>query len=157
MIKIQKSRNGKGVFATEVIPTGTLVQIFQGQRFSSSEVSLYKEVALHCMQIGEDLFLSPSGGTDDFFNHSCEPNTGFLFKNEVPVLFSIKEILPGEEIVWDYATMTNNLGVNLFPEWIEECFCGNVSCRKVIKSFDSLPRQIQVKYKKLGIVPQYVL
>ena len=154
---MRTSKHGKGVFAVVGILAHTPIYTFEGVMFKSFEAHMYKKVASHCMQIGEDLFLSPSGGVDDFFNHSCQPNAGFIFKNEKLTLYSLRNIDSEEEVCWDYSTTMNEYGITIFPEWIETCFCGSDSCRIIIKSFNALPKNIQDTYKKLSIIPEYLL
>jgi len=48
--------------------------------------------------------MGPSGGVDDFFNHSCDPNAGLQIDGQKVWLVAIKNITQGEEITWDYST-----------------------------------------------------
>ena len=64
---------------------------------------------------------------------------------------SIKDIKKGEEITWDYSTTMDE------DKWEMDCVCQSKNCRKRIKDFKYLPKEIQQKYIKLGIVPDYIL
>ena len=76
------------------------------------------------IQIGINQFLGPSGKADDFVNHSCEPNSGIVFKSERIFLVAIKDIEPDEEITWDYCTTIFQTG------WSMLCDCREPACRK---------------------------
>ncbi len=59
----------------------------------------------------------------NYFNHSCEANTGFdLSDNYV----ATKDISVGDEFLLDYSLLNTN------PEFQFECKCGTTTCRKVI-------------------------
>jgi SET domain-containing protein len=59
----------------------------------------------------------------NYFNHSCEPNVGF---NERGDYVAMKDILSGSEFLLDYSFLNTN------PDYILECSCGSVNCRKII-------------------------
>jgi len=42
-------------------------------------------------------------------------------------------------------------------DWELDCICESKNCRKKISDFKHLPKAIQQKYIKLGIVPKYIL
>src|SRR5688572_157362 len=69
--------DGVGLFALEDIPAGAFVLECRGIVLQPHEVTDDMRV----MQIGPDLYLAedpndPNG--DDFLNHSCDPNVGFM-------------------------------------------------------------------------------
>ncbi len=72
----------------------------------------------------EDRFVTT---LDNFLNHSCEPNLGYDFEDNV---ITMREILPDEELTIDYGCFT----VNFDERW--ECRCGAQSCRKKILNTD---------------------
>jgi hypothetical protein len=102
------------------------------------------------LQVGPDFFLGPSGKLDDYVNHSCDPNTGIFFNSGRVRLSSIKYILAGSQITFDYSTTMKNFN------WQMSCDCGSADCRHQIKNFDELPDTIKTKYIELGIVPKYL-
>lgn len=123
----QTPSTGRGVFATEMIPMGTLVARCQGEVLKTEDVLPHFFV----MQVGDDLWLCSEGELlDDCFNHSCEPNIGFITGE--PSLYAIRDILPDEEICWDYSSSISELG------WTLECRCGSGRCRGLVRSFGEL-------------------
>ena len=55
-----------------------------------------------------------------YMNHSCSPNIGFDQEDNA---VAIKEIMPGDELVYDYAFAEAN------PNFSFMCKCGSMSCR----------------------------
>jgi hypothetical protein len=108
-------------------------------------------VADHYVQIGPDRYLGPSGGADDYVNHSCDPNSGLKIRGTTVDLVAIRNIEPGEEITWDYSTTMDE------DDWEMDCRCGAASCRKRIRDFKQLPVPVRERYIRLGIVPQYAI
>jgi len=60
------------------------------------------------------------------FNHSCDPNCGFL---DGIKLVAIRDINPNEELVIEYVTTESS-----FESF--DCNCGSDNCRKVITATD---------------------
>jgi SET domain len=145
-------KHGKGVFATGYINTGSEVLQFAGPFVGFEELPHpYSEENDYYLQIGDGIFLGPSGGIDDYVNHSCCPNTGVLFDSEDIKLVAITPIPAGSEITFDYSTTMDNFW------WEMECSCGLANCRRKIKNFMDLAPEIQARYIQLGVVPYYIL
>src|SRR5688572_23198113 len=90
--------SGQGVFALRPIAKGELVLELSGERLPTSGVKPQH----FAVKIDDDLWLCSLGGrTDDYVNHSCEPNLGFLHGD--PRLFAIRDIATGDELTFDYA------------------------------------------------------
>lgn len=69
------------------------------------------------------------GNASRFINHSCDPNceiqkwqTGDQYSVGI---FAIREILPGEEITFDY--QFERVGNSSMP-----CYCGSAKCRHML-------------------------
>lgn len=148
---IKKSKNGRGVFAVRNFRKGETVIRFCGERLTREELlSSVEDGDGHYIQIGKDLYLGASGGIDDFFNHSCEPNAGVVIEKEKALLVAIKPIPRHAEITFDYSTTMDD-------DWEEmKCNCKSSRCRKYVRDFKYLTRQVQKKYLRLGIVPGYI-
>jgi SET domain-containing protein len=101
------------------------------------------------IQIDHEKYLAPSGDLDDHINHSCDPNSGIVIRDDRVFLITIKPVKQDEEITWDYSTAINN------DKFEIECICQTESCRKKIISFKDLPEGIQERYIELGIVPDH--
>lgn len=133
---------GRGVFACEPIAAGRRILPFLGRLLSSAAVT----DDLLAMQVGPDLWLCSDGSLlDDCVNHSCAPNAGF--PGGEPVLFALRDIAAGEEIVWDYSTSIAEAG------WTLECRCESANCRGVVRAWPELEpaerdrlRQIALHY-----------
>lgn len=59
-----------------------------------------------------------------FINHSCDPNCGFR-DGKPSVVIAIRDIEPGEELVYDYQCMDSEAG---FMDGVQ-CACGSKKCR----------------------------
>jgi uncharacterized protein len=74
-----------------------------------------------------------------YINHSCTPNVMVNDQFEIVTIAPIKE---NNELLLDYST------TELDPYWKMTCKCGEFNCRKVLRSFQYLPAQLQNLYKK---------
>jgi uncharacterized protein len=118
---------GRGLFTLERISKGRRILVFGGHVLATAELT----DDLLAMQIDDDLWLCSDGSRlDDCANHSCDPNAGF--QDGEAVLYALRDIEPGEEIVWDYST---SIG---WPGWTLECRCGSARCRRVVRSWEEL-------------------
>ncbi len=132
-----------GVFAKEDIKKGEMICIFGGVIVPSSEIKDYWSKMSHVgIQIHEKFFMVPTDREEleltGVFNHSCDPNIGFL---EDIQFVAIKDIKAGEELVFDYA-----FSESLMESF--ECKCNSNKCRKQITSNDWKIPEVQSKYKK---------
>lgn len=150
---LRDTEKGKGVFACETIEKNSI--IFECRR---GEIYTYEESRTflcqdYFLQIGQDFFVGRSHDWADYFNHSCDPNAGLIIKRQTPVhlvFIALRQILPGEEIAWDYSTTMDE------DDWEMDCLCGSPKCRGRIRDFKYLPNDIQRKYIDLEIVPEYI-
>ena len=101
----------------------------------------------YTIQIGIDQYVDPYSPAR-YLNHSCAPNAGFV--DEIR-LIALRQILPGEEIRFDYSTTM------LERYWELDCECGAGNCRKRIRDFDLLPLEVQTRYLRLGIVQNFIV
>jgi len=151
-----QGQEGTGAFATRKFKKGEKIVDFLGPLVPYKKMPQpYTDVDDHYVQIGKTLFMGPSGTIDDYFNHSCDPNSGLVIKGKKVFLKAIEDIKKGEEIVWDYSTTMYEIE---FPDkWEMDCECGSSKCRQRITDFNDLPPALQQKYIKAGVVPAYVL
>ncbi len=131
-----------GVYAKELIQEGERIASFDGAVYSWTDVTesipnvppvLARD---HAIQF-EEFRARDSNGLARYANHSCNPNTGI--KNSFD-LVAMREIEPGEEIVWDYA-MTED------TYWSMNCRCGSSQCRKLIAGYRFLSPQKRLEYR----------
>lgn len=67
MLKIVTGKNGRMVVTEKIIKAGEVVLPFHGEILSGDELPYpYESVDDHYVQIGENLYMGPSGGADDF-------------------------------------------------------------------------------------------
>ncbi len=138
---------GFGVFALGAFRKGDCVLEFGGELLPEELIQDFT----HTIQVDDGLFLGPSGGSDDFVNHSCNPNTYLVSKPPRVWLIASRDILPGEEITFDYATGTGD------RDEFDVCYCGAPQCRGRVSRFWDLPPKLQRFYRKAGAVPNFVL
>lgn len=138
---------GRGVFAGQPFKKGALVLEFLGEVRDVSELN----DLTHALQIGPRDFLTASGGIDDYVNHSCRPNCGIRVDNGRVILFALRDIRVGEEILFDYST-TQSGGY-----WEMDCQCGVPTCRGRIGDFKDLPTEHQQFYISQRAVLTFLL
>jgi uncharacterized protein len=134
---------GKGLFAKRNIKKGELIfiredrKIYAGKNIQSSDI---KES--HFMQVGKNKFMQilPPGC---YGNHSCDPNCGI----KEDKTFALKDIEKDEEITVDYDTFEY--------DWKMWCKCGSENCRKILRGYKYLSKELRKKYK--GYIQEYLL
>jgi len=143
---------GKAVFANRDFGNGEVIIDFKGEPMRKKDLPIIMGSGDdHYLQIGPNKFIGPSGDFDDFFNHSCNPNSGIIFKDGRIFLVSITDIKKGEEIMFDYSTTVDG------DKWNMSCKCGSKNCRGIIGDFKFLSEGVKQKYISLGIVPNYLV
>ncbi len=146
-INVKNSETGKGVFAAETIPAGTVLFKIEGKHLSFEETLALEENESYCLQVGLKKYIAMHYPVF-LINHSCNPNCGI---NEWLEFFTLREIQKKEELRWDYSTSM------LERHWVMECRCGEKNCRKVVRDFDLLPTDTQKKYLDFGIVLPFIV
>ena len=133
-------KEGSGIFANNEFKKNKLVFIFSGNIINWSKAN-YKS-----LQIGKNKFINPDkNNPGEFLNHSCNPNCGIKNLNKITAMKNIK---PGEEILIDYSTTIGH-------KYEIECNCKDSNCRKFIRSYKELPKEIKEKYK--GWTSEYLI
>lgn len=109
--------NGKGIFATKLIKSGTVILHWDPKVLTKQEAALLPEnEKMNYIQPEGDHFLLMQP-PERFVNHSCDPNTTVRGRSDV----AIRDIQPGEEITSDYMDFKDTKSV---------CHCGSALCRK---------------------------
>jgi len=152
--KRNSATHGGGIFARADIRKGERLAIFGGKIMPIDDMyELPVEMQGYTMQIEERLVIGPASlvpEDTDFFNHSCDPNSGF--KGQV-FLVAMRDISADEEITFDYA-MTVSASVGSDMVFCMECACGCPECRKTITEDDWKLPGLRVRYK--GYFSQYI-
>jgi SET domain-containing protein len=114
--KVRGSRiHGRGMFASKVIPKGTRIIEYTGERITKAEgwrrelarQERAKRGADGCIYIFElntktDIDGSVLWNTARYINHSCAPNCESQIVRGRVWVVSLREILPGQELTYDY-------------------------------------------------------
>lgn len=93
---------------------------------------------MYYMSLGPNQLIDATdkGNTSRFINHSCDPNCEiqkWKTGNTSSVgIFAIRDILPGEELTFDYQFDRDDN--NQIP-----CFCGSPKCRHVLGKSKEVP------------------
>src|SRR3989344_2130848 len=139
--RLAKSRiNAQGVFATTVIPRGTIIWRPDSSMrtyppdtdFSRFSVRYQALLEKYSYWDGHNwIYLTD---ISKYINHSCAPNTSPLFMAEKDFSdpqfdVALRAIAKDEEITYDYAHIFD-------PEDYLLCQCGTSNCRKEIRVFD---------------------
>jgi SET domain-containing protein len=147
------ANKGQGVFSLVNVPTNHIIFKFIGTPIKKEDIKDFSGKIASCyLQIGTDLYLNVEGDASYFVNHSCNPNTAVRIHTNQAFLISIRPIVIGEEIVFDYST-TSTEDVST---WSMGCNCSRFECRKVITGFYSLTAAQQKVYIDKEMVPKYV-
>lgn len=150
-IKVDMNHLGEAVFAARAFRAGDFIFSIKGELISSYDLpNSYEGPSDRFMQVDHDLFIGPSGDADDLVNHSCDPNAGIRFTQYGIILVALRDILPGEEICWDYSTTM--LGI----DWSMQCDCRSSSCRAIIGGFSSLPAERRAYYLEERVVAPFI-
>ncbi len=134
------NKGGMGVYACEPIRRGEVVAMWGGRVIPVEEIYYYnEELRRYLIQVEEGLFLTPSWPTEpaEYFNHSCDPNTGLSGQS---ALVAMRDIEAGEEVCFDYAMSESH------PLFEFECHCGTERCRGRMSAEDWRDRELQIRY-----------
>ena len=149
-------RNGKGIVALRPFVRGTTICQIRGRVVTGATVWRYWDreprLAENCFRYDADHYINPEGEIGAFANHSCNPNAGVYKAPGRLLLKAIRAIAAGDEVTHDYATL---LGAD--DIWTMRCNCGESHCRKRVANFADLPAPVRRRYRRLGIIPEFIL
>jgi len=135
---------GRGLFARRPFAKGELVFELTG-RVRRIEIRTAKQSARYENWLGLDADLHRLPDEPYVFaNHSCTPNLGVRDRTS---FVALSNILPGDELTYDYATVCAELN------WSMRCRCDHPNCRTTIKGIQSLPQDVFDSY--LPFIPPY--
>jgi len=121
-ILIKKSLTGLGLYSNIQIKKGEFVIEYTGRRLTSKEAN--EKGGKYLFEINSRFTIDGSGRDNlaRYINHSCRPNCESRIKNNHILIFSIKEIKPGEELTYNY-------GKEYFNEYIKPFGCKCAYCK----------------------------
>ena len=129
-----------GVFARDQVAAGELISVWGGRVVNYEQLlELPPEMQSHSVQVEEGLYLASILPDEpaDYINHSCDPNVGIVGHL---TLCAMRDILPGEEVCFDYA-MCDGTPYDEFT-----CYCGSEHCRGSVKGTDWMRPELWEKY-----------
>ena len=133
-------RGGHTVVARERIGKGELIVVWSGTLVSGEELNgMPPTVRRYSLQVEESQYLVSLSDCEpaDYVNHSCDPNSGI--SGQI-TLVAMRDILPGEEITYDYA-MSDGSPYDEFA-----CSCGSHRCRGHVSGDDWRRSDIWQRY-----------
>lgn len=144
---VRSSRiEGRGLFAAEDIPEGTVLVRLGGHLVSSTELAdLIAEADadpdapyVDTITVNEDAHLVMPGRTRAHFgNHSCDPNAWHVGPYKIAAR---RDIRTGDEVTIDYGTASGAPGFSMI------CNCGSDLCRREVTSDDWRRVELQARY-----------
>lgn len=146
---------GLGVFAARPFQKGEIVMMDRDGDFFDEVMTLEElcrsEIFDYPLQVGRNAYRIPTGGIEDFTNHSCDPSTGIRQVPDGIMVMALKEIAIHDEITFDYSTWLGEESLQFV------CTCGSSGCRGMVTTFAKLPDDLKARYVSLDIVGAYIL
>ncbi len=136
-VEIRKAKTGQGVFAKQKIKKDDLIAIIDGKVLTWNAPWTRYQLT-YAIQFARRKWRIPSKVAKSM-NHSCQPNCGIKDLFEI---VAMRDINPGEELVWDYEMSEDNQS-----GWLMRCKCGTKECRKFIGAHRNMPASVRKKYK----------
>lgn len=125
--------SGKGLFTHERIKAGEIILSFGGVLANIEGRYSGAYLASTFSGISERIMICETSDSQkdfsDYLNHSCDPNVGM---DDCITMVAIKDILPGEELTYDYSFCEADNNWRLKTN----CCCGKQNCRKTITGED---------------------
>lgn len=155
-LAVRAVRNGKGIVALKAFEPGATICRIKGKLVTVGQVWRFWDTdprrGENCFRYDADHYLDPEGEIGAWANHACNPNAGIIKDARGLKLVAIRAIAAGHEVTHDYSTL---LGAD--DVWTMKCNCGSRRCRKVVRNIAKLPARLRAAYRKLGIIPQFIL
>jgi uncharacterized protein len=149
-LKVLPSKTGQGVFTSVDIPANTPIIEVTGTIYVEKDLPDPNHPAL--LQVGSNTFIGPSGGPDDYINHSCNPNCFVHVVGNRAIVYSMYLIKAGSELTFDYATTATDTK----DKWSMNCNCGDYNCRQVISGHHYLDEATKQKYIQKKALPLFI-
>jgi len=121
IIRIKRSSAGLGLFAVAPIKKGKTIIEYVGNRVPTSVGDTLDNRYIFNVSSRFDIDGSPRWNTARYINHSCRPNCDAINRRGRIFIVARKNILPGEELTYDY-------GKDYFQGFIEKFGCRCEKC-----------------------------
>ena len=138
-IIVRKSRiQGRGVFATRDIAEAERIVEYVGTRMTHDEADAKcpddeGSGRHHTFLFAVDDHIvidgAENGNDARFINHSCEPNCEVIIERQRIFVHALRDIVAGEELLYDYWYMTDEAYTLRDLRRIYPCRCGAEKCR----------------------------
>lgn len=152
-VRIAESRTGLGVFVRKNLSARDVIVKLEGRLIRCDIDDDIDELTRdNAIRYDDEFYLSADGGVGDFLNHSCNPNAYIEKRGKSLYLIARRAITEGQEIRFDYSTITAS-----DDSWTMKCCCGSTMCRMVIRQFTELPTHVSKQYIGEGLIPSYIL
>jgi hypothetical protein len=131
-----------GVYTSTAIRKGTRLVEYEGERITAEEADRrydgVERTYLYGLDDGKTVI--DGHGMGAYLNHSCDPNCEVDEMKGRVWIFAIRDIAPGEELLWDY---------NLYDdEAPAPCHCGSRKCRGTMYSREWMAKMRRKEARK---------
>jgi hypothetical protein len=125
--------HGRGVFALRTLPTGHVLGLYEGRRYSPRQARArrWDHALTYVFGLSDGSLIdgAQGGNATQHINHSCEPNcAAYEVEDDAGGLHisieTTREIAPGEELFLDYSLDAESNDPSTFA-----CRCGAADCR----------------------------
>jgi SET domain-containing protein len=104
--RVGRSKTGLGLFATDIIPKGTIIAEYRGRRLRNEQADkLADRGNKYLYEINNRWTIDGSNRRNlaRYANHACRPNSeSDVTRQRKVIIRAIKKIRPGDEITYDY-------------------------------------------------------
>jgi hypothetical protein len=134
---------GKGVFARQDIPKGTIVGDVNGRVIDDPEYA-----TSYCIDLGGSLSLEPRAPFR-FLNHCCTPNSCLCIQD---VLYEDGTPAPAEVTIEALCDIPKGAELTIDYRWSAygaiKCLCGSPQCRGWVVAEEELHKLVKSKKRK---------
>jgi SET domain-containing protein len=154
-LTVRPVRNGLGIVTVKSFRLGALICEIKGKIVTPATVWRYWDndprLGENCFRLSAERYLNPEGEIGQYANHACEPNAGVIKRGRQLWLKAILDIARGDEVTHDYSTLLGSDDV-----WQMRCNCGAPHCRRLIRNIRSLPAAAADRFRRLGVLPDFM-
>ena len=116
---------GRGCFAGAEVPRRHMVAELAGERISHAEgrrrMRGKRRIRISDVDERTAIDMNRKGDATAFINHSCDPNLFLRVQRGHPIVYALRDIRKGEELLLDYGDSHHDGKLR--------CRCGATNCR----------------------------